>query len=380
MNPWLEIDDDIGPHKVLAIRDPGAGLSAILVVDNVAAGPAIGGLRMSPTVTIDEVARLARAMTLKAAIAGIRHGGAKAGIVSRPDLGELEKERLIRAFARAIADETDYIPGPDMGTDERCMAYVHDEIGRAAGLPRVIGGIPLDEIGATGFGLSVCARAAQSFADLDLREARIAVQGFGSVGLNAARFLSEQGAAIVAAGDRGGAVFNPEGLDVAALIAHKRRGRSVHDFSGGKPITGEQLVGIPCDVWIPAAQPDVINAANHAELKAKMVLCGANIPVTGEARKRLHERGVLVIPDVVANAGGLICAAVEVAGGSQRDALAIIEERIAANTGEVLERARAEKLSPQRAAERLAESRVREAMSYRRKGIRVPHPDPMLGL
>ena len=147
--------DDLGPAKIVHIHDPQCGLQAIVVVDNTACGQSIGGVRMAPDVTTEEVFRLARAMTLKNAAAGLRHGGGKAGIPADPKTAE--KERLIRAFARAIRNLTEYVPGPDMGTDESCMAWIVDEIGRAVGLPRDLGGIPLDEIGATGYGIAACA-------------------------------------------------------------------------------------------------------------------------------------------------------------------------------------------------------------------------------
>lgn len=366
---WFEQSDPIGPTKQLLVRDPSIGLKGIVVVDNVGCGPAIGGLRMSPTVSAEEVARLARAMTWKSAAAGLPHGGAKSGIVADPQMPPLAKERLIRGFARAIANETDYIPGPDMGTDEAAMAFIDDEIGRAAGLPRVVGGIPLDEIGATGFGLAVAAAAAEKAADLPLSGARVVIQGFGNVGLHAAEFLAERGAVIVAVSDSKGGVANADGLDVAALVAHKQSGQSVRAFSGGNEVNDEQLVALPCDIWVPAAQPDVIRGDNAAELKARLILPGANIAVTAEAEATLHERGVLVLPDFVVNAGGLICAAVEVAGGNQTQALSVIEERIRQNTTEVIARSKGGKVQPRRAAEELARARVTEAMSYRRKGI-----------
>ena len=174
---WRALADALGPHKVLLVRDARVGLEGIVVVDNIACGPAIGGIRMAPDVSVGEVARLARAMTYKNAAAGLPHGGGKAGIVGAPDIPLAEKENIIRAFGRAIRDLVDYIPGPDMGTDEACMAFLHDEIGRAVGLPRVLGGIPLDTIGATGFGLAICAEVAQELGDLKLAGARVTVQG-----------------------------------------------------------------------------------------------------------------------------------------------------------------------------------------------------------
>src|SRR5271166_2358553 len=169
--------DELGPAKVVFLR-PCAGVDAVVVIDNVALGPAIGGTRMRSDISASEVARLARAMTIKNAVAGLPHGGGKSGIALRPDLTGAEHERVIRAFARAIEQLTDYIPGPDMGTSETSMAYVHDEIGRAVGLPSVLGGIPLDELGATGFGLGVCAQVLSEAHVLDLAGARVVIQGF----------------------------------------------------------------------------------------------------------------------------------------------------------------------------------------------------------
>jgi glutamate dehydrogenase (NAD(P)+) len=359
------IGDDLGPAKVVLLREPRAGLEAVVVVDNVACGPAIGGVRMARDVTVDEVFRLARAMTFKNAAAGLPHGGGKSGIVADPSCTAGDKERLVRTFARMIRGLTEYIPGPDMGTNEACMAWVKDEIDRAVGLPRVVGGIPLDEIGATGFGIAVAADVAAPEAKLDLEGARVAVEGFGAVGQHAARFLARRGARLVAASDSRGAVQNPEGLDVEALIRHKRTGLPLGDFPYGRPLGVDQLVGVPCEIWIPAARPDTLNADNVARLQARLVLQGANIPATEAAEAWMHARGIVSVPDFVANAGGVICAAVEYHGGTQAQAFAAIEERIRSNTQEVLERARTENLLPREAAIRMTRIRLEEAMRYR---------------
>ena len=153
MDDLFRFADDLGPLKLVHIWRPTVGLKAIVAVDNIACGPAIGGVRMAPDVTTEEAFRLARAMTLKNAAAGLPHGGGKSVIFANPKMALDDKERLMRAFATAIADLTDYIPGPDMGTDELAMGWIKDETGRAVGLPRELGGLPLDEIGATAFGL-----------------------------------------------------------------------------------------------------------------------------------------------------------------------------------------------------------------------------------
>ncbi|RPI46623.1 MAG: Glu/Leu/Phe/Val dehydrogenase, partial [Hyphomicrobiaceae bacterium] len=168
MEDVFRFADKLGPEKIVHIHEPRVGLRAIVVVDNTATGPAIGGTRMAPDVSVEECFRLARAMTFKNAAAGLAHGGAKSVIFGNPSLPQAERERLVRAFAAGIRNLKEYIPGPDMGTNETAMAWVKDEIGRSVGLPRELGGIPLDEIGATGFGLAVAAEAAQEFSKVQL--------------------------------------------------------------------------------------------------------------------------------------------------------------------------------------------------------------------
>ena len=361
--------DDLGPAKVILIHEPVCGLKAVLVVDNVAAGPSIGGLRMAQDVSVEECFRLARAMTLKNAAAGLPHGGGKSVLFGDPRMAITDKERLIRAMACALADERDYIFGPDMGTDEQCMAWVKDEIGRAVGLPRELGGIPLDEIGATGWGILHAAQVALRYCDFPLAGARVVIQGFGAVGKHAMRYLAQQGAILIAATDTGGTIHDTVGLDVAKLTALKEAGRSVIDHDRGSKLERDACLDIECDIWIPAARPDVITESNVSRLQTRLIIEGANIPVTPAAERLLHERGVLCVPDFIANAGGVICAAVEYRGGSQSEAFADIEEKLRRNTEEVLKMSNEQGLLPREAAMRLAASRVRKAMITRRWGV-----------
>ncbi len=358
--------DDIGPAKVIQVREPAIGLEGVLVVDNVARGPAIGGLRMAPDVTTGECMRLARAMTLKNSCAGLAHGGAKSVLSGDPRLPRRQKEQLIRAFAWALRNEPDYIFGPDMGTDETCMAWVKDEIGRAVGLPLEFGGIPLDELGATGWGLAQCAEIAAPACGLKLDGARVAIQGYGAVGRHAARFLAERGARLIAASDTRGTIADPAGIDVARLAAIKARTGSVIEFTGGERLSQDALLDIECDIWIPAARPDVLREDNAGRLRARLVLEGANIPFTAGAERLLAGRGVLVIPDFVANAGGVICAAMEYHGATRGAAFEVIAEKIRANTAAVIEMAAARRVLPREAATALALEGVRKAMKLRR--------------
>jgi glutamate dehydrogenase (NAD(P)+) len=358
--------DELGPEQIVVVSDDAAGLSGFVVVDNTAAGPAIGGVRMASDVSVLEVSRLARAMTLKNAAAGLPHGGAKGGIVADPGMPEDEKVELVRAFGRRIADVAGYIPGPDMGLSEPLMAHLKDACGRAVGLPSVMGGIPLDELGATGYGLAVSAEVAAERGLVTLTGARVVVQGFGSVGQSVARLLVDRGALVIAVSDSRGAVADDEGLDVAALIAHKRSGLPVADWRSADEVDPATLVGLPCDIWIPAARPDVFDATNVDQVKASLILEGANIPASAEAELFLHDAGTVVVPDFIGNAGGVICAAVEYAGGTAAQAFAAIDDRIRRNVRGVLEVSEQTGKSPRQVAEKLARTRVREAMSYRR--------------
>ena len=185
-----------------------------------------------------------------------------------------------------------------MGTDERCMAWVQDEIGRAVGRPPVLGGIPLDEIGATGFGLVTAIEAALPYCGLSLNGARVAIQGFGAVGRHAARFLGNKGASVAAA-DTSATLYDSKGLDVTDLARHKLAGAACR-FPGRRKQPLDAIIDVACDIWIPAARPDVLHAGNAARLQAKLVAQGANIPATAEAEVELHARGILVLPDFIA--------------------------------------------------------------------------------
>ncbi|MFO0754758.1 MAG: Glu/Leu/Phe/Val dehydrogenase [Thermodesulfovibrionales bacterium] len=355
---------DLGPSKVIELFFPVSGFRAFVVVDNVALGPAIGGVRVSAGVTVGEVRRLARTMTLKNSIAGLPHGGGKSGILIDPH--SPDKEHHFRIFAQAIRELHEYIPGPDMGSNEECMAWVYDETGRAVGLPEELGGLPLDKHGATGFGLAECAEAAYRHLGKNLAGAKVAIQGFGSVGKMCARFLAEKGAVIVAVSDSKGTLADPSGIDVKRIAEVKEQAGSVVHYPLGTVKGTGDLFAEQCDILIPAATPDVITGKNAGDVKAKLILQGANIPVTGEAEEMLHQRGVLSVPDFIANAGGVIMAAMEYAKKSEKEAFQAISDRIIRNTHVILEKAAREGILPRKAAEAVARERVVTAMSYKR--------------
>jgi len=359
--------DDLGPFKTIHVREPSVGLQATLVIDNVAMGPAIGGVRMAPDVSTGECARLARAMTLKNAAAGLEHGGGKVVLYGDPKMDVQQKEQLIRALACSLKEVEQYIFGPDMGTDENCMAWIKDEINRSVGLPLAIGGIPLDQIGATGFGLRHATKIAAKHRNIALKGARVVIQGFGAVGKHTARFLAEKGCILVGTADSKSVIYNEQGLDVTELIALKEQGKSFLDYQGkGKHLAADEIIDIACDIWIPAARPDVIHEKNMHRLNAKLVVEGANIPITHGAEKYLHEKGILCIPDFIANAGGVICAAMEFEGAHQKEVFEQIKEKVSDNTTQMLRIAEEMNILPRDAATYMAMQRLNKAMAYKR--------------
>ncbi len=375
MEDIFKYADELGPLKVIHVHEPSVNLKAILVVDNVAKGPSIGGVRMAPDVSTEECMRLARAMTYKNAAAGLPYGGGKAVLFGDPQMPMKNKEILIRGLARALRNEETYIFAPDMGTNEECMAWVRDEIGRVVGLPREIGGIPLDEIGATGWGISHVVDVALEYCDFELQGARVVVQGFGAVGKNTSRFLTAKGAVLVAVADSRGAIYNPQGLDIDTLLAIKAEGSCVTDYEDATKMDRDDVIDVECDIWIPAARPDVVNEGNVDRLNTKLVVEGANIPFTHGAEKILHDKGVLCIPDFIANAGGVICAAMEYQGASQAAAMQTIEEKLRRNTALVLQAVKQEGILPREASMELALERIHKAMSFRRFSLFSSAPD-----
>jgi glutamate dehydrogenase (NAD(P)+) len=370
----LRFVDKYGPAKIIQVFEPSVDLKALLVVDNVAMGPALGGVRMAPDVTIEECFRLARTMTLKHAAAGLPHGGGKVVVFADPKMPKPNKERLIRALACALRNVPDYIMAPDMGTDEECMAWIHDEVKQGvAGLPEGLGGIPVDEIGATAWGVRQATEVALPYAGFppgfSLAKARVAIQGFGAVGKHTARFLAAQQAVLVGAADSEGSVYDPDGLDLDELIRLKDAGKSVVAYSKGEKFDRDGIIDFDCDIWIPAARPDVVHEGNVHRLKARLVVEGGNIPVTYGAEKYLHEKGVLVIPDFIANSGAVICSSIEYRGAIDCEILEVIKEKVRRTTHLVLEESERKKIMPREAAMNLAVARLEKAMSFKRWSI-----------
>jgi glutamate dehydrogenase/leucine dehydrogenase len=285
---------------------------------NDALGPTKGGIRYHPELTLDEVIALAAWMTWKTAVTGLPLGGGKGGIRCNPkEMSKAELERLTRGYARAIArfigPFTD-VPAPDVYTTAEMMAWIMDEYSEIMGYPvfGVVTGKPVNVGGslgrneATSRGVMYTVVEAAKHLGINLKGATIAVQGYGNVGYHAARLLHEIGCKIIAVSDSKGAVYAPDGLDPVKVLEHKNKTGSVLDYPNSKVLTNEQLLGLDCDILVPAALENQITQANAADIKAKILAEGANGPVTPEADEILFKRGVFVIPDILANSGGVI--------------------------------------------------------------------------
>ncbi|MEU8827466.1 Glu/Leu/Phe/Val dehydrogenase dimerization domain-containing protein [Streptomyces sp. NPDC048636] len=380
MTDALSLIDDWGPEKVVVVSHRRTGMKGVLVIDNTARGIGKGGTRMAPGVTVQEVARLARVMTWKWASVDLFYGGAKAGIVADPT--SPDKEAVLRAFARALSNEVprEYVMGLDMGLTECDAAIIQDELGdrgAAVGTPEHLGGVAYDKLGVTGYGVAEATDAAAGSLGLPLAGARVAIQGFGAVGSAAARRFAELGAGVVAVSTAHGAVHDPSGLDVAELLAAREEhgDHFVTRHRRGTALPPGAELTADCDVLVPAALQDVISRDTARQIKARVVVEGANLPTSQEAQGILAERGVTVLPDFVANAGGVVAAAFAMDArysGFRPDTAAIFETvsaRLRANAVTVLEEARRRSATPHTAGRGLAEERVRAAM--RSKG-RLP--------
>jgi len=281
-----------------------------------ARGPMKGGLRYHPEVSPDEVRSLASLMTWKTAVVGLPYGGAKGGVCCDPkELSQNELQRLTRVFVDQIHDiigpDRD-IPAPDVNTNAQVMAWIMDQYSKYHGhSPAVVTGKPVELYGsagreaATGRGLTIVCREALAAKGGAIAGSRFAIQGFGNVGSWAARLLHEAGGRVIAVSDRKGGILNPEGLDVAALYEHKEEAGTVTGFSGADAITNEELLTLECDVLVPAALGDVFSPELAREVRAGMIVEGANGPTGPEADTVFRERGIEVVPDIFANAGGV---------------------------------------------------------------------------
>ena len=376
MEKEMPLYDEWGPEYVVQISKPEIDLVGFLVIDNTTLGPGKGGIRMTPNVTEEEVRRLARAMTWKNAIAGIPFGGAKAGIrFSGTSLKE--KKRAVQEFAKAIAlfMPAKYIAGPDVNTGEQEMQWFVEATGNwrtATGKPAklcmlVFGkggtkqqcGIP-HEFGSTGFGVAHSTRVAMDLLKLNMKGAKVSIHGFGNVGTFAAQYLYEMGAVIVAVADKDGAVYEKEGLDLKKLLKLSSARKPMTGYGKGNVIRPEDFWGVPVDILIPASVTDVINEKNKDRIKAKLIVEGANIPMRENIERELWKKGICIIPDFVANAGGVISSYAEYRGYNPKKMFDTVQKKIIASTTMVMKESLKKGLYPRQVALDIAKCIITE--------------------
>lgn len=381
MSDVLAMMDEWGPEKVVCVSDAKTGMKGVLVIDNTARGMGKGGTRMSPTVTIEEIARLARVMTWKWAMVDVFFGGAKAGIVADPK--SPNKEEILRAWAWALRKQipSEYVVGLDMGLEERDAAVVQDMLGdrgAAVGSPQELGGVPYDELGLTGFGVAESAEAAMEYLGRPLKGARVAIQGFGAVGHAASKRFVELGAEVVAVSSMSGARYQPSGLNVEELLKLRQAmgDDAVKEYGEGELLPLGEEIGLDVDILVPAAKQDVIDENNVKEVKAGLVVEGANLPMNTAAQDYLKKKGVTVVPDFIANAGAVVGAGVAMdtryssMPPNPEDIFNLISDKLRKNTVLVLEEARAHDEKAHDTALRLAQERVGAAMELKGRRTR----------
>ena len=282
-----------------------------------ALGPFKGGVRYHPNVTLDEITALAMLMTWKCAVIDIPYGGAKGGVCCNPKkMSPRELEHLTRRYATMILDLIGPyrdVPAPDLYTDEQTMAWIMDTYSTfkgysvpesVTGKPIILGGFKQREE-ATAMGVVFCIREAVKHLKMNAKKSSVVVQGFGSVGWNAARILHEEGYLVVAVSDTKGGIYNPKGINPVQVFEHKKKAGSVLGFKGSKQVTNEELLELPCDILVPAAFENQITRVNADNIKARVVAEAANAPTTPKADKMLNEKKVFIIPDILDNSGGV---------------------------------------------------------------------------
>jgi len=359
-----EFDYDIfGPEKIVEVFDPKTGMKGFVVIDSTVLGVGKGGIRMTPTVDKEEVFRLARTMTFKNSLAGLPFGGAKSGIIADArQLSLREKKKIVESFANALKElcPSQYVAAPDISMSEREMQWFSKKLkSRKActGKPKKMGGLP-HELGSTGFGVAIATEVAVKHLGKKLEGMTFAVEGFGNVGTFATKFLTEKGAKLVAVSDSHGCLSDMNGIDFEELMKVKKKTGSVVNYSSKKPLTCPGIICAKADILITAAIPDLIKTSDVGKIRAKIIVEGSNIPMCEQTERLLHKRKVLVVPDFVANAGGVISSYVEYTGGNKKKMFKMVEDKIRKNTKLVLTRAKKKRTYPRKAALETAEERL----------------------
>ncbi len=378
---WEETDE-WGPEKVLQVYDPDTGMKGVLVIDNTSTGPGKGGIRFAEGTTPLDVFKLARTMTWKCAAAGLPFGGAKGGIIADPN--KVDRVAWVKSFAKMIRPYCpgQYIAATDIGTTELDMAIFAHEIGdmrACTGKPSELGGIP-HELGTTGYGVTTALETALEVL-LELKaihiqrdKIKVSIQGFGNVGSFTARFLDSAGIKVVAISDVSGLVSNKDGLNIPRLMIDMKGKSILSDLHSYDILDKNQIFEFDSDIFIPAAMGNVIIDETVTKLLdhgVKIIVEAANLPTSPKADEYLNSNGVWLIPDFLANAGGVIGSFVEYQGRTEKEAFDLIRYKISKNIKNILTQAIMNEENPRVLALEMSKQRVYRAMLLRKGAISV---------
>jgi glutamate dehydrogenase (NAD(P)+) len=383
MSAWEEIDE-WGPEKILQVYDPDTSMKGVLVIDNTSPGPGKGGIRFADSVTPIEVFRLARTMTWKCAAAGLPFGGAKSGIIADPN--KVDRVAWMKSFAKMIKPycPNQYIAATDIGTTELDMAIFAHEIGdmrACTGKPAELGGIP-HELGTTGYGVTTALETAIEVLEeshtlhITKKQAKVCVQGFGNVGSFTARFLDSAGIKVVAISDVSGFIYNKDGLNIPRLMTDMKGKARLSELKGSSYDINDRdgIFEVDSDIFIPAAVGDVITDRTASKLlknRVKIIVEAANLPTSPSASEYLHKNNVWIIPDFIANAGGVIGSFVEYQGRTEKEAFELIRYKIVKAVRTVLAESIMREENPRTLATEMSKQIVYRAMLLRKGAINV---------
>lgn len=365
--------DKWGPEKVVQVYDPDISMQGYLIIDNTTLGPGKGGIRISPTITPLGIFKLARLMTWKCALAEIPFGGAQAGIRANPY--EIDSIKYIKAFADKIAPfvPNRYIAGPDINVGEKEIAAFVETVGDllgATGKPTDLGGIAYQNDMA-GFGIGVALETSLQVLHDSIKcphclsETRVVIQGFGKVGYGTAKYLNSKGAHIVAVNDNWGTLYNPEGIDITKIRGSAyamSKERSLKRSKEGMILPRDEIYKIECDVFIPCAYDCAVNEDTSSQLKTKLIVEGANNSSTPDAERKLFEKGIIILPDILVNAGGIIGSFAEYRKMDATEAFVLIESKIKKNVKLISEKIIDSGLIPRIIAKDIAQQRLLSAL------------------
>jgi len=371
----LHAADEIGPEAMVYVYDPESGMKGLLVVDQTATGTAGGGTRMLPNITAEEIFGLARAMTNKFAILDFPRGGCKAGIWGDPMMPKEKKDSIMQAFGRALRPylESRIVTlATDMGVGSADLESIYEGVGISPpgkGLSaQEKDGEPLENH-LTGFGVVIGMKVACEVASIKMNGAQVAIEGFGKVSGGVLRYSAKEGAKVVAISTVHEAIYNDDGLDVERLFELRRQlgDKCLKEYKDAKHIASGDIYFLPVDILSPGARPYVLSKHNAHKVQAKIISSGANIPITEEAEKILFERGIISVPDFIANAGGTIAAWVNFLGGNADQAFKAIDNLISRLATEVLTEARQKNIGPHAIALDKCKQRVLRARAQSEK-------------